>query len=121
MKKYVPYLFTEEIERDAEALLTDFSRARNVFDGRANTIWHSRWRRNKAHYPHEIQIDLGRIHKVSGFCYLPRQETAVGRIRDYEFYLSGDGNVDLVDLGLFVQVYLNCTNPNDENCEVYPP
>ena len=79
------------------------SRARNAFDGRPNTIWHTRWKSKKAQYPHELQIDLGRTVQVCGFCYLPRQPIVVGRIKDYEFYVSMDGKTwgDPVKTGAF--------------------
>ena len=42
--------------------------------------------------PHEIQIDLAGNYSINGFRYLPRQDGEVnGTIRNYEFYVSGDG------------------------------
>jgi alkaline phosphatase D len=67
------------------------SRARSVFDGRPETIWHTRYKTDRARYPHEIQIDLGGDYEVCGFCYLPRQAQVVGRIADYAFHVSADG------------------------------
>ncbi len=67
------------------------ARARNVFDGRPGTIWHNEWKQKKTPYPHEIQVDLGAAHRITGFAVLPRQEQTVGRIRAYEFYVSADG------------------------------
>ena len=67
------------------------ARARNVFDGRPDTIWHNEWKEKKTPYPHEIQIDLGAAHTVTGFAVLPRQELSVGRIRAYAFHVSADG------------------------------
>ena len=67
------------------------ARARNVFDGRPGTIWHNEWKEKKTPYPHEIQIDLGSPHQVTGFAVLPRQEQQTGRIKAYAFYVSADG------------------------------
>ena len=67
------------------------SRAKNAFDGDPTTIWHTRWKTEKAQYPHEIAIDLGTSVEVCGFCYLPRQGQPVGRIKAYEFCVSADG------------------------------
>jgi endo-alpha-N-acetylgalactosaminidase len=66
--------------------------AANAFDGNPATIWHSQWSNGQPPPPHEIQIDLGSTHAVSGFRYLPRQDgSANGRIGRYEFYVSQDG------------------------------
>ncbi|MFO8014356.1 MAG: discoidin domain-containing protein, partial [Phycisphaerae bacterium] len=67
------------------------ARAENVFDGRPGTIWHNEWKEKKTPYPHEIQIDLGAAHQVTGFAVLPRQEQSVGRIKAYACYVSADG------------------------------
>ena len=68
-------------------------RGSNVLDGNTATIWHS-------HYstvdpdpppPHEIQLDLGRAANVTCLYYVPRRDSANGRIGRYEAYLSTDG------------------------------
>ena len=35
-----------------------------------------------------IVLDLGKVQKLSGFRYLPRQDRENGRIKDYEVYAS---------------------------------
>ncbi len=66
--------------------------AQKAFDGDPATIWHSEWRTAQPPPPHEIQINLGALHDVGGFRYVPRQDTSVnGLIKDYEFYVSEDG------------------------------
>jgi len=67
------------------------NRATNAFDGRPETIWHSQYVKKRGAYPYEFQVDLGRSHDVCGFCYLGRQDKEIGRIKDYEFYVSADG------------------------------
>jgi hypothetical protein len=42
--------------------------------------------------PHEIQLDLGDTYDAAAFQYLPRQNSANGRISEYEIYLSADGS-----------------------------
>jgi lysophospholipase L1-like esterase len=66
--------------------------ALNVFDGNPNTMWATQWSSAPPSAPHEIQINLGAVHNVSGFRYLPRQDGYPnGRIAQYEFYVSTDG------------------------------
>jgi len=65
--------------------------AANAIDGNPSTIWHSEYTKRKVPYPHEIQVNLGAAHQVTGFAYLPRQEQPVGRIKGYAFYVSADG------------------------------
>ncbi len=65
--------------------------AENAFDGRAGSIWHSQWVKDKGSYPYELQIDLGESHEVCGLCVLPRQEKRIGRIAEWEIYVSQDG------------------------------
>jgi beta-galactosidase len=65
----------------------------SAFDSSPRTFWHSRWQEATDPLPHEIQIDLGATYNVSAFLYLPRQgTTANGRIAQYEFSVSTDGN-----------------------------
>ena len=65
----------------------------NAFDGDAKTMWHTQFTSKLPPPPHEIQINLGAAYDVSGFRYLPRQDTnqPSGRIAEYEFYTSMDG------------------------------
>jgi F5/8 type C domain/Bacterial Ig domain len=64
----------------------------NAFDGDPDTFWHTRWQSGATPPPHEIQIDLGNLHTLEGFRYLPRQDGfTVGGIAQYEFYTSLDG------------------------------
>jgi len=89
---------------DSEELIGENGAAINAFDGDANTIWHTKWHNGSDPQPHEIQIDLGDSYNVTGFRYLPRQDGVNhGRIKDYEFYTSADGNNwNLVLTGTFI-------------------
>ncbi|MBN1422882.1 MAG: discoidin domain-containing protein [Planctomycetes bacterium] len=60
-----------------------------AFDGDPATYWHTKF--GAPPYPHELQIDLGKETDIAGFVYLPRQDQVIGRIKDYEFYTSLDG------------------------------
>src|SRR5690606_37569191 len=48
--------------------------ATNAFDGNPNTLWHTQYSANQPPHPHEIQINLGGVHNISGFRHLPRQD-----------------------------------------------
>lgn len=62
----------------------------HCIDGDSTTFWHSEWQANRPDYPHEICIDLGSSHPITGFSFLTRQGTTNGRINDFELYLSND-------------------------------
>jgi lysophospholipase L1-like esterase len=79
---------------DSQDVLGGNYAATNSFDGNVNTMWATRWFNINPPPPppHEIQINLGAVHNVSGFRYLPRQDgSQSGRIGQYEFYVSLDG------------------------------
>jgi hypothetical protein len=64
----------------------------NAFDGDPTSLWHTEWSATTAPLPHELQIDLGDSYDITGFSYLPRQDTHTnGIVTAYEFYLSSDG------------------------------
>ncbi|MGH1162551.1 M6 family metalloprotease domain-containing protein (plasmid) [Bacillus mycoides] len=79
-----------------------------AFDGNKDTFWHTNWS-PVAPMPHEIQIDLGTTYNLSKFSYLPRQDGQInGTIKDYEFYVSGDG----VNWGTAVSIGAFANNTN---------
>ncbi len=65
--------------------------ARNAIDNNPNTYWHTNWTSSREQYPHELQLDLGENLNLIGIKYLPRQDSANGRIANYELQLSLDG------------------------------
>jgi len=70
------------------------------FDGDPETIWHTRWSTGDDPYPHEIQVDLGKIYTIYKFTYLARQDGENGRIKAYELYISEDS----MDWGMPVKI-----------------
>jgi len=77
---------------DSEEKVGENGAAINAFDGKVNTLWHTRWQGASPKHPHEIQIDLGQNYSIAGFLYLTRQDGNYnGTIADYEFYTSTDG------------------------------
>ncbi len=69
---------------------TDGGQAANAIDSNPETVWQTQ-PAAEVKYPHEIQIDMGEAVDLSGFLYLPRQDSEEGRIAQYELYLRLDG------------------------------
>ena len=67
--------------------------AGNAIDGDPSRIWHTAWSQvdPDTPYPHWIVLDLGASYNVDGFSYLPRQVGTNGRVKDYQLYVSADG------------------------------
>ena len=63
----------------------------NAIDGNPGTHWITEIS-PVAPLPHDYQVDLGASYNIDGFRYLPRQDFPYGRIIQYEFYVSVDGN-----------------------------
>jgi F5/8 type C domain len=81
------------IKVDSEETAGEDGKAANAVDGDTATLWHTQWQDANPEHPHEIIIELSQPCKLSGFTYLPRQdESENGSIKDYEFYLSNDGD-----------------------------
>lgn len=77
------------IYADSEELTGDDGGATNVIDNQPTTFWHSEWKANQPAHPHQIVLDLGGQHTVTGFRYLPRAGANVGgRIKRYRAFLS---------------------------------
>ena len=47
--------------------------AANAIDGKASTIWQTRWN-SDLKLPHHLAVDMGSSHRIGGFTYLPRQD-----------------------------------------------
>lgn len=67
-----------------------------IVDGDANTFWHTAWepapdQASDAPLPHWVVVDLGATQPVTGFQYWPRQTGTNGRIKDWQWYVSNDG------------------------------
>lgn len=79
--------------------------AANTIDGDSRTIWHTRWQDDIPPHPHFIQSDMKETIEIEAFTYLPRQDGLEnGNIKDYEFYISLDGNQwDKVASGSFAR------------------
>jgi beta-galactosidase len=73
---------------DSEEVDADDGNAENVFDQQPTTFWHTQWESAQPRHPHQLVLDLGKQHTVAGLRYLPRQDSANGRIKEYRVFLS---------------------------------
>lgn len=66
---------------DSHETTGEAAQAGLVMDNQPTTYWHTKWQGDNPSHPHMIVLDLGKVQKLSGFRYLPRQdrETAVSR------------------------------------------
>lgn len=62
----------------------------NALDGNPQTIWHSEFRKQNPHVPHELVIDLGSEYEIVGFDYLPRAGGGNGTVKRFALYVSND-------------------------------
>ena len=46
---------------DSEEMVGQDGAASNVLDGDPETMWHTEWQAATPGYPHELQLDLGRL------------------------------------------------------------
>jgi hypothetical protein len=81
------------VKVDSEETAGENGRGVNAVDGDTNTLWHTQWQDTNPPPPHEIIIELAPPSTIKGFTYLPRQDDSQnGMIKNYEFYVSDDGN-----------------------------
>ena len=73
---------------DSHETAGEAAQAGLVMDNQPTTYWHTKWQGDNPQHPHMIVLDLGKVQKLSGFRYLPRQNRENGRIKDYEVYAS---------------------------------
>lgn len=87
---YVPQEDWSVVSISSQENTTTFA-AENVFDNDLGTIWNTRYTAGNDTYPHEMVIDLGGYHEVSGFMCVPRQDRSPNAISDFQLFLSEDG------------------------------
>lgn len=64
---------------------------KHAVDGDEQTYWHSRWSGAAAQAPHFLVIDYGQPLNIEGILYVARADKGNGRVKEYEIYLSSDG------------------------------
>ncbi len=85
---YPPHAFYAVVYASSEK--EEGGAARNVLDGNPDTVWHTMVGVTVASFPHELRVDLGQERKLKGMSYRGARR-AVGRVKDYEVYVSKDG------------------------------
>jgi len=63
----------------------------HAVDGDVTTYWHSHWSSPEAPPPHFLVIDYGRELALGGLLYTARADGENGHVKDYEVYVSPDG------------------------------
>jgi alpha-L-fucosidase len=76
---------------DSEETAQGNNAAALAIDGDSSTYWHTRWSADLK-LPHFIAVDMGQVHRIAGFVYLPRQDGQLnGTVENYRFETSEDG------------------------------
>lgn len=63
----------------------------HVLDGNPDTIWHSQYSPAKVNAPHFLIVDMATSVSLKGVLLTPRSDGSNGKLREYELYLSNDG------------------------------
>ncbi len=80
------------VTADSEETAAAANMVANAIDGNPSIMWVTEWAQQSPAHPHELHIDLGTVHKLHGFKYLPRQDGENGRIKDYQLFASADNS-----------------------------
>ena len=75
----------------ASSVETGDGNAQHLVDGDLNSIWHTMYSITLAKYPHWVDFDAASVKNMKGFVYTARQDGANGRVKDFEIYVSQDG------------------------------
>jgi len=63
----------------------------HAIDGSNDTFWHTRWQNFTATFPHFIAIDMGAEYDIAGITFTSRFDNNMTKPKDYEIFLSIDG------------------------------
>ena len=88
---YLPQDRIKIVDVDSQETEGEHTPATNALDGDPATWWGTAWSASSPAYPHHVTLDLGDSHTLKEFKYLPRQNHTNDRIKDYEVYVSADG------------------------------
>jgi alpha-L-fucosidase len=94
---------------DSEETVQGRNDAALAIDGDPATFWHTRWAADLT-LPHAIAVDMGEVHRIAGFAYLPRQDGMLnGTVENFRFETSEDGVhwATAVERGTFANVRNN--------------
>ena len=71
---------------DSESLSSGNHTAEKIFDLQESTYWKTS---DRAAFPHQVVIDLGKVEEFKGLRYLPRMEAgSPGAIKDYKVFVK---------------------------------
>ncbi|MCH5179055.1 MAG: discoidin domain-containing protein, partial [Prevotellaceae bacterium] len=82
---------TKVIFASSEENKAEDTPAANLVDGNPSTFWHTMYSVTMANFPHWVDFDCLQQCTLTGFSYLPRQDSPNGNIKDYEIFVSQDG------------------------------
>lgn len=82
---------TKVIFASSEENKAEDTPASNLVDGNPSTFWHTMYSVTMANFPHWIDFDCMEQCTLTGFSYLPRQDSPNGNIKNYEIFVSQDG------------------------------
>jgi len=97
------------VEVDSEEVAKGRNGAALAIDGDPSSFWHTRWDAD-LQLPHHITVDMGQLHRIAGFVYLPRQDGMLnGTAEHFRFETSEDGRdwTVNVEAGSFANVRNN--------------
>ena len=88
---------------------TNNGRAIHAIDNNINTFWHSRWQNYTNEFPHYLTIDMGQNHDLNGLEVTSRNDTPNSKVKEYELFLSTNGETwePVQSAGNFVYPNLN--------------
>ncbi|MGM9489580.1 discoidin domain-containing protein [Ideonella sp. YS5] len=97
------------VEVDSEEVAKGHNGAALAIDGDSSTFWHTRWDTD-LRPTHHLTVDMGQVHRIAGFVYLPRQDGMLnGTAERFRFETSEDGRTWTVNIaeGSFLNVRNN--------------
>lgn len=68
----------------------DEGEAEHLIDSDPDTYWHTEYALTLTKFPHSVELDLGSVKTFRALAYLPRQDSANGRVAQYRFEISTD-------------------------------
>ncbi|MDP4133038.1 MAG: discoidin domain-containing protein [Bacillota bacterium] len=85
----------------------DFTGMKAV-DGMKDSFWHSSTE-DTENYPHVLTVDLGAVHTVSAYEYVPRQVDKIGHWLNYSIWgsINGKDYFPVLEKGIFTEDQVN--------------
>ncbi|WP_372772945.1 discoidin domain-containing protein [Mangrovibacterium sp.] len=65
--------------------------AEKAIDNDPQTFWHTQFEPMEPAFPHEVVVDMGEDYILHSFEYTPRQGSSHPRIKDFQLFVSTDG------------------------------